>query len=151
MTRNLNQELNEKTNRLIQEASNIFVRRLLLKLLPCQNNEKFSIATPESVHETLNETAQDINAPALVGQFQPFLGFVPPSTKLFPIYSFFSVEPQTPETEPELPSGDQLTEAIAKLGKNAKTRYLAAKLRVLETENATLKTDLRAAVSIKFL
>ncbi|KAL5109622.1 EKC/KEOPS complex subunit TP53RK [Taenia crassiceps] len=100
--RNLNQELNEKTLRLIQEANSIV------------NNEKFSIANPEIIHEM----QQDINAPAL-----------------------------TSENESELPSDDHLTEAIAKLGKNAKTRYLAAKLRVLETENTTLKNDLRAAHS----
>ena len=45
---------------------------------------------------------------------------------------------------------DPLADAISKLGKNAKTRYLTAKLRVLETENSTLRNDLRDAVSAAF-
>ena len=45
---------------------------------------------------------------------------------------------------------DPLSDAISKLGKNAKTRYLTAKLRVLESENNTLRNDLRDAVSVFF-
>nr|CDS23206.1 testis expressed sequence 9 protein [Echinococcus granulosus] len=105
--RHLNQEINEKTSRLLQEAHDIV------------NNKKFSIPTSESVYETLSKTSQqDLNVPAV-----------------------------TPEAKSKLPPDDHLTEAISKLGKNAKTRYLSAKLRVSETENATLKNDLRAVHS----
>ncbi|VDM18553.1 unnamed protein product [Hydatigera taeniaeformis] len=103
--RNLNQALNEKTTHLIQEANDII------------NNEKFSVAVPESslvIHN--DEVHQGGDLPHL-----------------------------TPKMEPESSLDDNLSEAISKLGKNSKTRYLAAKMRVLETENVRLKNELRAA------
>ncbi|KAM3178353.1 hypothetical protein ACTXT7_002746 [Hymenolepis weldensis] len=49
------------------------------------------------------------------------------------------------DVEDKSKSEDRLSEAISRLGTNAKTRYLTAKLRVLEKDNTSLQNDLRVA------
>ncbi len=52
-----------------------------------------------------------------------------------------------PEDPIQSGDGDPLFESISKLGSNAKTRYLTAKIRVMEEDNEKLQAELRSTVS----